>query len=112
MVKTYVPSRGDVVFLQFNPQSGREQAGMRPALVLSPKQYNEKVGLLIACPVTSHAKGYPFEVILPKGCKTHGVILSDHLKSLDWKARAARFVEKVPTGVLDEVMRKIGVLLE
>lgn len=111
MVKAYVPARGDIVFLQFNPQRGREQVGLRPALVLSPKEYNEKVGLMLACPITSQAKGYPFEVALPRGLKTRGVILADHVKSLDWKARQARFLGKVPAITLSEVLEKISLLL-
>jgi mRNA interferase MazF len=111
MVKSFVPSRGDIVFLQFSPQQGREQSGLRPAFVLSPKEYNEKVGLLIACPITSHSKNYPFEVSLPRNLKTHGVILSDHIKSVDWKARKARFVEKTSAKTLQEVTQKLGLLL-
>ncbi len=85
----YVPDRGDVIWLQFNPQAGHEQAGRRPALVISPKAYNRKVGLLICCPITNQKKGYPFEVNLPEGIGITGVILSDQVKSLDWKVRQA-----------------------
>ena len=112
MVKNYIPSQGDIITLQFNPKAGREQAGLRPALVLSPKSYNQKVGLLVACPITSKQKGYPFEVPLPKKLKTHGVILSDHVKNLDWNVRKTRFVEKVPTDTLEETLSKLGVLLQ
>ncbi len=112
MVKAYVPARGDIVFLQFSSQQGREQAGMRPAFVLSPKEYNEKVGVMIACPITSRTKGYPFEVALQSGLKTRGVVLSDHVKSLDWKARKARFVERVPVHTLSDIMRKLLLLLQ
>lgn len=105
------PDRGDIVSLQFNPQRGREQAGKRPALVLSPRSYNAKVGLAICCPITSHAKGYPFEVLLPQGMKSKGVILSDHVKSLDWQARGARIIERVSPSVLDEVFGKLNLLL-
>lgn len=105
------PDRGDIVSLQFDPQRGREQAGRRPALVLSPYSYNAKVGLAILCPVTSHAKGYPFEVALQKGMKTKGVILSDHLKSLDWQARGARIIERVPPSVLADALAKVELLL-
>jgi mRNA interferase MazF len=111
MVKRYVPAQGDIVMLQFHPQRGREQAGMRPALVLSPQQYNAKVGLMLACPMTSNAKGYPFEVALPVGMKTHGVVLADHVKSLDFGARGARFVEKMPREVLEKVLCKLELLL-
>lgn len=111
MVKSSVPDRGDIVLLQFNPQQGREQAGKRPALVLSPGSYNAKTGLAVLCPVTSHAKGYPFEVPLPHGMKTTGVILADHIKSLDWKVRGARTLEHVSPDVLAQVLAKLGTLL-
>ncbi|MFH0770036.1 MAG: endoribonuclease MazF [Candidatus Peregrinibacteria bacterium] len=111
MVKISVPDRGDIVSLQFDPQCGREQAGRRPALVLSPRSYNAKVGLAILCPVTGHAKGYPFEVILPCGMKTKGVILADHVKSLDWQTRGARVIERVPPSVLVDVLAKLELLL-
>jgi len=87
MVNDYVPDRGDIVFIQFNPQSGREQAGRRPALILSPASYNKKVGLALICPITNKEKGYPFESKLPEDLEVQGVVLSDHVKSLDWKAR-------------------------
>jgi len=99
------------VRLNFTPQSGREQAGQRPALVLSPRAYNQKVGLAIFCPITSQIKGYPFEVVLPAGLTIHGVILSDHLKNLDWRARRAEFKGRVPRSVLDEVRSKVCALL-
>ena len=86
----YVPARGDLVWLEFNPQAGHEQAGHRPALVLSPQEYNRRVGLALVCPVTSQVKGYPFEVVLPSGLPISGAVLSDQMKSLDWKARRAR----------------------
>ena len=84
---SYVPQRGDVVWLSFDPQAGYEQAGRRPAFVLSPESYNRKTGLFLACPVTSKVKGYPFEVVLPDGVGVSGAILADQIKSLDWKAR-------------------------
>ena len=111
MVKSVPPDRGDIVLLQFHPQRGREQAGRRPALVLSPRSYNAKVGLAILCPITSHAKGYPFEVALPSGIKTKGVVLADHVKSLDWHAREARIIEQVPPVVLADVLAKLELLL-
>lgn len=107
----FVPQKGDIILLDFTPQSGKEQAGKRPALVLSPKEYNGRVGLMLACPVTSQPKGYPFEVLLPKKLKTKGVILADHIKSLDWKSRNAYFLEKLPKESLREVVEKIGLLL-
>lgn len=85
MTRSYVPDRGDVVWIDFNPQAGHEQAGRRPALVLSPARYNTKVGLLLLCPVTTQIKGYPFESNIPQGLKVTGTILSDQVKSLDWK---------------------------
>ncbi len=94
MVKPYVPERGDIIWLEFEPQTGREQKGRRPAIVLSHKIYNEKVGLGLFCPITSQEKGYPFEVKLPIRLKTKGVILADQVKSFDWRNRNASFVEK------------------
>ena len=97
MAREYVPERGEIVWLRFDPQAGHEQAGRRPALVISPRAYNRKVGLALLCPVTSHVKGYPFEVLLPNGLEAKGAILSDQLKSLDWRARKAKLLCKVPS---------------
>lgn len=107
----YCPNRGDVVWLSFTPQSGHEQAGHRPALTLSPAAYNRKVGLALFCPITSRAKGYPFEVAIPAGLRASGVVLSDQVKSLDWQARNARFSCKVPAAVIAEVLEQLEVLL-
>jgi mRNA interferase MazF len=107
----YVPARGDIVWISFNPQAGHEQAGRRPAVVLSPKAYNKKVGLAIFCPITNQAKGYPFEVMLPKEVDVTGVILSDQVKSLDWRVRKAEFKAALPEEVIDEVLAKLGTLL-
>ena len=112
MAKRYVPDRGDVVWLQFDPQTGHEQAGKRPALVISPSAYNGQVGLALLCPITSQQKGYPFEVALPAGLTIRGVILADQIKSLDWRSRRAERVESVPPDVLDEAVGKIRVLIE
>ena len=112
MAKAYIPERGDVVWLQFDPQAGHEQAGKRPALVLSPSAYNGRVGLALLCPITSQRKGYPFEVALPTGMRIQGVVLADQIKSLDWRIRRAERVDGVPNGVLDEAVAKIRVLLE
>lgn len=109
---TYIPERGDLVWLSFNPQAGHEQAGRRPAVVLSPKPYNQKVGLAIFCPITNQIKGYPFEVILPKEVGVTGVILSDQVKSLDWQVRQAEFIDSLPEPVTNEVLKKLGTLLE
>lgn len=84
MKGSYVPDAGDFVWLTFDPQAGREQAGRRPALVLSPRAYNETAGLAVVCPITNQVKGYPFEVPVPSGQGPTGVILADHVKSVDW----------------------------
>ncbi len=106
----YVPSRGDIVWLSFDPQSGHEQSGIRPAIVISPKEYNKKVGLAIFCPITSKEKGYPFEVKVNIKDKIDGVILSDQIKSLDWQVRRASYIAKVKEDVLYRVLEKIGLL--
>ncbi len=108
----YVPGRGDVVWLSFTPQAGHEQAGRRPALVLSPRSYNEKSSLALLCPVTSRVKDYPFEVTLPAEGPVTGVVLADQVKSLDWRARKARLASQAPPRVLGEVLEKLAVLLE
>ena len=106
-----MPRRGDVVWLTFNLQAGHEQAGRRPAVVLSPLSYNAKIGLALLCPITSQVKGYPFEVSIPDGLPVAGAVLADQLKSLDWRARDATFVCTVPTTVTREVLQKVGLLL-
>ena len=108
----YIPDRGDVVWITLNPQAGHEQAGRRPALVLSPSAYNGKVGLALLCPVTNQLKGYPFEVVIPDGLKISGAVLSDQVKSLDWKARRAEFVCALPSVELYEVLQKVNTLLQ
>jgi len=107
----YIPNRGDVVWITLNPQAGHEQAGRRPALILSPAAYNGKVGLAILCPITSQIKGYPFEVLIPPDLKISGVILSDQVKSLDWKAREAKLICKLPPATIDEALQKLNTLL-
>lgn len=107
----YVPERGDLVWLTFDPQAGHEQAGRRPALILSPKIYNQKAGLALACPISTRVKGYPFEVVIPAGSEITGVVLSDHLKSLDWKARGAERAGRAPLPVIEAVLAKIAPLL-
>lgn len=107
----YVPASGDFVWLTFDPQAGREQAGRRPALVLSPRIYNAKSGLALVCPVTNRAKGYPFEVPVPAGQGPSGVILADHLKSVDWKARRAESLGQCPREALDEVLARLAPLI-
>lgn len=106
----YVPNRGDVVWLHFDPQAGHEQAGRRLALVLSPKKYNKLTSLMLCCPLTTSIKGYPFEVRTEIGGKP-GVVLSDQVKSLDWRARQAKKAEAVEPAVLDEVLAKLETLL-
>ena len=108
----YIPDRGDIVWITLNPQAGHEQAGRRPALVLSPSAYNGKVGLALLCPVTNQLKGYPFEVVIPDGLKISGAVLSDQVKSLDWKARRAEFVCALPSAALYEVLQKVNTLLQ
>ena len=111
IVRSYIPERGDIVWLEFNPQAGYEQTGHRPALVVSPKAYNEKVGLALFCPITSNVKRYPFEVVLPEKHKVTGAILSDQIKSLDWQVRKAKRIARAPQDVIEEVLSKILTLL-
>lgn len=108
----WVPKRGDAIYIDFSPQSGREQSGHRPALVLSPRAYNDKVGLAIVCPITNQAKGYPFEVDIPSGSVVGGVILADHVKSLDWRGRKASFKCTLPDEVLESVFSKLDTLFD
>ncbi|MGH7605304.1 MAG: endoribonuclease MazF [Gemmatimonadaceae bacterium] len=108
----YVPDRGDAVWLTFDPQAGHEQSGRRPAVVLSPKQYNGPTGLAVLCPVTTQVKGYPFEVVLPSGLPIAGAILSDQVRNLDWKARRASRICKLPATTTEEVLGKLRVLLD
>jgi mRNA interferase MazF len=112
MMPAYCPKRGDVVWISFNPQAGHEQSGHRPALVLSPRSYNRKVGLVMLCPITNRIKGYPFEVRIPEGLKASGAVLSDQVKSMDWRARGASLLCSVPEGTVREVLNKVGTLLD
>ena len=107
----YIPDRGDLVWITLNPPAGHEQAGRRPALVLSPAPYNGKVGLAILCPITNQRKGYPFEVAIPEGLSIGGVVLSDQVKSLDWRARQAESAGKLPEAIVGEVLKKSQTLL-
>jgi mRNA interferase MazF len=109
--RAYVPDAGDLVWLTFDPQAGPEQRGRRPALILSPRAYNSKTRLAIACPITSHVKGYPFEVPLGPGVKIAGVILADHVKNLDWEARRVVFEAKAAPDVVTDVRERLRVLL-
>jgi mRNA interferase MazF len=108
---SYVPERGHAVWLDFTPQRGHEQAGRRPAVVVSPSTYNAKVGLMLACPITNQVKGYPFEVIIKSGLDVAGVILSDQIKSLDWAARNVEFICALPNEAVKEVLQKLSTLI-
>jgi mRNA interferase MazF len=109
--RAYVPECGDVVWITLNPQAGHEEAGRRPAVVISPESYNGKVGMAIFCPITSQVKGYPFEVVIPPGLPVSGAILSDQVKSLDWRARHAELICTLPTATISEVFQKLATLL-
>jgi mRNA interferase MazF len=108
----YRPRRGDLIWLNFTPQAGHEQAGRRPALVISRDEYNHKVGLLLACPITNRKKGYPFEVELPAGLPVAGAILADQVRNLDWKVRQADFIGRVGADTFAEVLGKLNALIE
>jgi mRNA interferase MazF len=107
----WVPRRGDAVWITLQPQAGHEQAGRRPALVVSPEAYNRRVGLALLCPITSNAKGYPFEVQIPEGSDVSGVVLSDQVKSLDWQARKVQLLCALPDTVVTETIGKLSALL-
>lgn len=107
----YVPERGDVVWLSFDPQAGHEQAGRRPAVILSPSLYNRNSGLAVVVPITSQIKDYPFEVQIPAGLQLTGVILTDHLKSVDWRARKAERMSRLPEETLREALKKAALLI-
>lgn len=109
--REYVPDRGDAVWLTFDPQAGHEQSGRRPAVVLSPRAYNRVTGLVILCRVTSHIKGYPFEVAIPDDLPLEGVVLSDQVRSLDWRARKASRICSLPDEITAEVLGKLQSLL-
>lgn len=108
----FVPGRGDLVWLSFDPPTAHEQQGRRPALVLSPAAYNRKVGLALVCPVTSRQKGYPFEVALPPGMPVGGVILADHVRSVDWRSRRAAWICTLPDDVTHDALDRLGALLD
>jgi mRNA interferase MazF len=109
--RTYVPQCGDVVWITLNPQAGHEQAGRRPAVVLSPQSYNGKTGLALLCPITNQIKGYPFEVLIPAALPIAGAVLSDQVKSLDWRAGNAELICTLPTDTISEVLQKLVTLL-
>lgn len=111
VARGYVPDAGDLVWLTFDPHAGHEQRGRRPALILSPRVYNQKARLAIACPITTHAKGYPFEVALPAAGTVTGVVLADHVKNLNWNARRVEFAATAPVEVLIDVRERLRALL-
>jgi len=111
VARAYVPDAGDLVWLTCDPRASHEQRGRRPALILSPRVYNAKALLAIACPITSQVKGYPFEVPLPTGGKISGVVLADHVKTLDWKARRVVFEAKAPAEIVTDVRERLRALL-
>ncbi len=111
MVKNYTPEKGDIVWLDFTPQSGHEQRGRRPAIVLSKKAYNQKIGLALFCPITSKEKGYPFEVKIV-GKKITGCVLSDQIKSLDWTERNIEYIEESNKDIIEEIIEKIELLIQ
>lgn len=111
MVSRYTPDRGDVIWINLDPQAGHEQKGRRPALVVSPASYNRKVGLAILCPITTQIKQYPFEVIIAANEKINGAVLSDQVKSLDWKIRKASFICQISRSTVEEVLRKLNTLV-
>lgn len=112
MRQPYTPERGDLIWLTFDPQAGHERAGRRPALVLSPKSYHLKTGMALICPVTSRVKGYPFEVALSAGLATAGVVLSDQIRNVDYKARQSDLIEVAPDRVIEEVLQRLNQLLK
>jgi mRNA interferase MazF len=111
-VSQYVPDRGHAIWLDFNPQAGHEQAGRRPAIVLSPTAYNKATSMAIVCPITSQIKGNPFEVLLPDGLAVHGAILANQMKSLDWKERNAALICKLPPTIINEVIYKFWAIIK
>lgn len=106
-----VPGRGDVIWVDFSPQAGLEQSGRRPALVLSPRNYNERSSVALACPISSRIRDWPFEVRLPGGIPVTGVVLADQVRSLDWRARGATIGGQVPRTVVADVQEKVRLLL-
>jgi mRNA interferase MazF len=111
VTRGYVPESGDLVWLDFSPQAGHEQSGRRPALVLSPASYNRRAGLAVVCPITKQQKGYPFEVALAAGSPLVGVVLADHLRSVDWRARRAEKTGRAPLEVMEGVRERVAPLL-
>jgi mRNA interferase MazF len=111
MVDKYIPVKGDIVKLNFNPTIGREQAGFRPALIVTPKEFNQSTQLALVCPITSKVKGFPLEVILPLGLITSGVVLIFQVKTIDWVERQAKYVESLPAETLEEAIAKLHAMI-
>ena len=107
----YIPDRGDIIWLDFDPSVGKEQAKHRPAIVISPKRFNSLSSLMFVCPITSKVKGFNFEVLLPEAMKTKGVVLIHHLRSVDWKTRGVKFIEKAPPSIVEEISAKLKPLV-
>lgn len=107
----YIPERGDFVYVNFDPQAGHEQVGRRPAIVLSPKRYSRKTGLVICCPITTRIKGYAFETLIPDGLSVDGVVLADQVKNFDFTARHISFAGVAPNTLVEAVLEKLKLLL-
>ncbi len=112
MKSEYCPERGDLIWIDFNPQKGHEQKGRRPALVISPAKYNCKVGLAVLLPITRTIKNYPFKLALPEGSQVEGVIITDQIKSLDWRSRNAEFIDKLPEPLLRDAINMFSTLIK
>ena len=112
MVARYIPTRGDIIKLDFDPTLGREQAGYRPALIITPKQFNQATRLALVCPITSQVKGFPLEVVLPDGLITSGVILTFQVKTIDWYERGVKYIESLPLETMAEVTAKLHALID
>jgi mRNA interferase MazF len=112
MVSKYIPTRGDIIKLDFDPTLGREQAGYRPALIITPKQFNQATRLALVCPITSQIKGFPLEVVLPDGLITSGVILTFQVKTIDWYERQVKYIESLPSEIMAEVIAKLHALID
>lgn len=110
MVAEYVPEAGDLVWLDFDPQTGREQSGLRPGVILSPRYFNSRTGVAYACPITSKVKGYRFEVALPPELPVHGVVLCEHMRSLDWQVRKAAYVGRMPEAILAQIREVVAAI--
>jgi mRNA interferase MazF len=109
---TYIPDRGDLIWLYFQPTLGHEQSGRRPALVLSPSKYNGLTGLAVVCPVTSRTKGYPFEILLPEDAQVVGVVLADHIRNIDWASRGCTYIGRADNQIFQDVLDRLFALLE